>query len=102
MVRHLTLIFNIGLIGIMIDSDSYCAGKLVYIIASKHPISNISLGPEHQPDAQGHSQPSYCTLPMFHPPQARDRVPPGGGYVSDDGHHFGCRNPVVLQQAFHV
>ncbi|GBE82556.1 hypothetical protein SCP_0409400 [Sparassis crispa] len=54
-------------------------------------------GPEH-----AQNQPSFCTLPMFHP--ARDpRVPVTGlGYVSNDGHFFSCNNPVVMQQAFHV
>ncbi|KAL6309202.1 hypothetical protein BKA93DRAFT_724346 [Sparassis latifolia] len=54
-------------------------------------------GPEHT-----QTQPSFCTLPMFHPP--RDpRVPITGlGYVSNDGHFFSCNNPVVMQQAFHV
>jgi hypothetical protein len=65
-------------------SDSMCAGQ------------------EHQPDAQGHPQSSYCTLPLFHPPHRADQVPPGGGYVSGDGHLFNCRNPAVLQNAFHV
>jgi hypothetical protein len=39
---------------------------------------------------------------MFHQPHRTDQVPPGGGYVSNDGHLFTCRNPTVLQQAFHV
>jgi len=29
-------------------------------------------------------------------------APPGPGYVSNDGHHFTCKNPVLLQAAFHV
>jgi hypothetical protein len=59
------------------------------------------VGPEHQPDAQGNPQPSFCTLPLFHAPH-QGAVPLGGGYVSGDGHLFGCRNPAVLQNAFHV
>jgi hypothetical protein len=59
------------------------------------------IGPEHHPDAQGNPQPSFCTLPMFHAPH-QGAVPPGGGYASGDGHLFSCRNPVVLQNAFHV
>ncbi|TFK74975.1 hypothetical protein BDN72DRAFT_832681 [Pluteus cervinus] len=56
-------------------------------------------GPEHS--AAAPSQPSYCTLPMFHAPNSRtDNI--GMGYVSSDGHLFSCKNPVVLQQAFHV
>ncbi|KAJ3555965.1 hypothetical protein NM688_g2286 [Phlebia brevispora] len=60
-------------------------------------------GPEHQADANGPATPSYCNLPMFHPPLPVGQAPPGGiGYVSSDGHHFSCRNPAQLQQAFHV
>jgi hypothetical protein len=39
---------------------------------------------------------------MFHPPMDAANAPAGLGYVSNDGHHFGCRNPIVMQQAFHV
>ncbi|KAI0052041.1 hypothetical protein FA95DRAFT_1484280 [Auriscalpium vulgare] len=46
--------------------------------------------------------PSYCTLPIFHPPRNPTSAPAGLGYVSNDGHMFGCKNPVVMQQAFHV
>jgi hypothetical protein len=59
-------------------------------------------GNEHKADAQGQAQPSYCTLPLFHPPHPTDQVPAGGGYVSGDGHLFNCRNPFVMQQSFHV
>ena len=38
---------------------------------------------------------------MFHP-QSDPSVAPALGYISNDGHHFSCRNPVVMQQAFHV
>jgi len=38
---------------------------------------------------------------MFHPPASGDQAA-GLGYVSNDGHVFTCRNPVVLRQAFHV
>lgn len=37
---------------------------------------------------------------MFHPPAAFNNA--GMGYVSNDGHHFSCKNPAVLQQSFHV
>ncbi|KAL1684093.1 hypothetical protein EV122DRAFT_200466 [Schizophyllum commune] len=57
-------------------------------------------GPEHAATANAPAQPSYCTLPMFHPPQTN--AGQGLGYVSNDGHHFSCKNPAVLQQAFHV
>ena len=38
---------------------------------------------------------------MFHPPASTDQAV-GLGYVSNDGHVFTCRNPVVVKQAFHV
>lgn len=56
-------------------------------------------GPEHI--ANG-GQTSYCTLPMFHPPLRSNSPAAGLGYVSDDGHLFSCKNPAVMQQAFHV
>ncbi|KAI6035781.1 hypothetical protein EDC04DRAFT_2571420 [Pisolithus marmoratus] len=59
-------------------------------------------GPEHAGDAANLAQPSYCTLPMFHPPADPNTGAPATGYISNDGHHFACRNPVVMQQAFHV
>ncbi|KIJ61776.1 hypothetical protein HYDPIDRAFT_115606 [Hydnomerulius pinastri MD-312] len=59
-------------------------------------------GPEHTAAAGNIAQPSYCTLPLFHPPMNPNTPPEGLGYVSNDGHHFSCRNPVVMQQAFHV
>ena len=61
------------------------------------------LGPEHTVDVGGaNAQPSRCLLSMFHPPMDVANAPVGLGYVSNDGHHFGCRNPIVMQQAFHV
>lgn len=60
--------------------------------------SAYSVGPEH---STGSGQPSYCTLPIFHPPRSLDDPVDGHGYISDDGHLFEC-NPVVMQQAFHV
>lgn len=60
-------------------------------------------GPEHTVDVGGaNAQPSRCTLSMFHPPVDVANAPVGLGYASNDGHHFGCRNPIVMQQAFHV
>lgn len=60
-------------------------------------------GQEHSaPAAGGPGQPSYCTLPMFHPPRNPNDPVNGLGYTSNDGHLFECRNPVVMQQAFHV
>ncbi|KAK0217807.1 hypothetical protein IW262DRAFT_1560097, partial [Armillaria fumosa] len=58
-------------------------------------------GPEHVGNAANPAQPSYCILPLFHPPEtSNQRV--GLGYLSNDGHVFSCKNPAVLQQAFHV
>ncbi|KIO11023.1 hypothetical protein M404DRAFT_20554 [Pisolithus tinctorius Marx 270] len=59
-------------------------------------------GPEHVGDAGNLAQPSYCTLPMFHPLTDLNAVAPAAGYISNDGHHFACRNPAVMQQPFHV
>ncbi|KAI6101022.1 hypothetical protein EDD16DRAFT_1716799 [Pisolithus croceorrhizus] len=59
-------------------------------------------GPEHAGDAGNLAQPSHCTLPMFHPLAVANAVVPTVGYISNDGHHFTCRNPVIMQQAFHV
>ncbi|KAF9064891.1 hypothetical protein BDP27DRAFT_1467712 [Rhodocollybia butyracea] len=57
-------------------------------------------GPEHAATANSAAQPSYCILPIFHPPAAFNDA--GMGYISNDGHHFSCKNPTVMQQAFHV
>ncbi|KAH8993667.1 hypothetical protein EDB83DRAFT_2304539 [Lactarius deliciosus] len=59
-------------------------------------------GPEHLATEAAPGQPSYCTLPMFHPPQNANDPADGVGYVSHDGHKFSCENPGVVQQAFHV
>ena len=60
-------------------------------------------GPEHTAEVGGaNAQPSRCTLALFHVPMDAANAPVGLGYVSNDGHHFGCRNPIVMQQAFHV
>ncbi|KAI5122456.1 hypothetical protein M0805_008767 [Coniferiporia weirii] len=60
-------------------------------------------GQEHKATATSAAQPSYCNLPIFHPPAALNQVPSGGtGHVSNDGHVFLCKNPAVLSQAFHV
>ncbi|KAH7907394.1 hypothetical protein BJ138DRAFT_1014577, partial [Hygrophoropsis aurantiaca] len=62
----------------------------------------LTAGPEHTAAGGGPGQPSYCTLPLFHAPANASNVAPGLGYVSNDGHSFSCKNPVVMQQAFHV
>lgn len=60
-------------------------------------------GREHEADANGPAHPSLCTQPIFHAALAPgDQLPGGVGYISGDGHHFSCRNPALLQQAFHV
>ncbi|KAI9455080.1 hypothetical protein BJY52DRAFT_1151944 [Lactarius psammicola] len=57
-------------------------------------------GPEHTIEGGGaNAQPSGCTQPIFHAPLDSS---PGPGYVSNDGHHFACKNPALLQPAFHV
>ncbi|KAI0796918.1 hypothetical protein C8Q75DRAFT_796658 [Abortiporus biennis] len=64
---------------------------------------SMCAGQEHLADANRNPQPSYCDLPLFHAPLAQGQAPPGrDGYVSRDGHYFICRNPVQMQQAYHV
>ncbi|KAL4063347.1 hypothetical protein J3A83DRAFT_4404551 [Scleroderma citrinum] len=58
-------------------------------------------GSEHAGDTGNPSQPSYCTLPMFHPTSSPGVIP-ASGYISHGGHHFNCPNPVVMQEAYHV
>ncbi|KAI9460706.1 hypothetical protein F5148DRAFT_1276740 [Russula earlei] len=65
-------------------------------------LHRMSIGPEHSGTPAGTGQPSYCTLPMFHAPRNPNDPVNGFGYISNDGHLFGCNNPVVMQQAFHV
>ncbi|KAI6030357.1 hypothetical protein EDC04DRAFT_2572165 [Pisolithus marmoratus] len=59
-------------------------------------------GPEHAGNTGALPQPSYCTLSMFHQPLDARGPAPAIGYVSNDGHQFTCRNPVVMQHAYHV
>jgi Mg-chelatase subunit ChlD len=59
-------------------------------------------GPEHTNTASGPPQASYCTLPHFHPHQTQVQGTQGLGYASNDGHLFSCKNPVQMQQAYHV
>ncbi|KAJ7195854.1 hypothetical protein C8J57DRAFT_534894 [Mycena rebaudengoi] len=54
---------------------------------------------EHAGTATNPPHPSYCSLPIFHPPATQAA---GMGYLSHDGHVFNCKNPSVMQQAFHV
>ena len=48
------------------------------------------------------AQPSGCTLALFHAAVGAGGNAPPGGYVSNDGHHFACKNPGRLLAAFHV
>ncbi|KAG2116832.1 hypothetical protein DEU56DRAFT_984881 [Suillus clintonianus] len=59
-------------------------------------------GPEHTAGEGNAAQPSFCILALFHVPMNPNDAPATLGYVSNDGHFFSCRNPVVMQQAFHV
>ncbi|CEL64058.1 hypothetical protein RSOLAG1IB_11042 [Rhizoctonia solani AG-1 IB] len=58
-------------------------------------------GPEHEATTTTAANPSHCTLPMFHPPEPQQPVPPAG-HVSRDGHAFNCQNPSRLHQAYHM
>ena len=59
-------------------------------------------GPEHTTAGGGAAIPSYCVLSLFHAPLNPNSITAGTGYISIDGHQFACRNPAVMQQAFHV
>ncbi|KAG8921722.1 hypothetical protein FRC02_012397, partial [Tulasnella sp. 418] len=59
-------------------------------------------GKEHEATATTAARPSFCTLPIFHPPQPLNWTGAGNGYVSADGHAFACVNPNNMRQAFHV
>ena len=66
-------------------------------------MADYSIGPEHEATGTQPARPSFCTLPIFHPPQPLVWASSDGlGYVSTDGHAFGCVNPNQLRQAFHV
>ncbi|KAG9090109.1 hypothetical protein FRC06_001223 [Ceratobasidium sp. 370] len=57
--------------------------------------------PEHEATATTAANPSYCTLPIFHDPQAQQPAP-ATGHVSLDGHSFNCQNPSRFHQAYHI
>jgi hypothetical protein len=76
-----------------------CGGDRLIHVLDLHPSYT---GPEHAATEAGSGQPSYCTLPLFHPPKRLGDAINGLGYISNDGHLFSCRSPAVLQQAFHV
>jgi hypothetical protein len=78
-----------------------CSGKAI-LITDLCWLLILKAGPEHTSAEGNAAQPSFCTLPLFHVPLYPDTPPASPGYVSNDGHHFSCTNPVVMQQAFHV
>ncbi|KAI9429454.1 hypothetical protein H4582DRAFT_2065213 [Lactarius indigo] len=59
-------------------------------------------GPEHSATGAGSGQPSYCILPLFHPPKRLEDPVNGPGYISNNGHLFDRRSPAMMQQAFHA
>ncbi|KAG9087788.1 hypothetical protein FRC06_002366, partial [Ceratobasidium sp. 370] len=61
----------------------------------------LCAGPEHEATATTAANPSYCTLPIFHDPQAQQPAP-ATGHVSLDGHSFNCQNPARFHQAYHI
>ncbi|KAG8744093.1 hypothetical protein FRC10_010774 [Ceratobasidium sp. 414] len=61
----------------------------------------LCAGPEHEATATTAANPSYCTLPIFHAPQAQQQPPPTG-HISLDGHSFNCQNPSRFHQAYHI
>lgn len=74
-------------------SDAMCSGMprdICSLLA--HYLYLILIGPEHAAMGTAPGQPSYCTLPMFHPPSVAD-LADEDGYISNDGHKFSCRNP---------
>ena len=81
-----------------------CPGNDFFSVAPFPPTLTItSKGPEHTVEKGGaNAQPSGCTLALFHAPVSSAESAPPGGYVSNDGHHFACKNPGRLQAAFHV
>ncbi|KAF8136866.1 hypothetical protein K438DRAFT_1786480 [Mycena galopus ATCC 62051] len=50
--------------------------------------------PEHAGTATNPPHPSYCTLPIFHPPA---KTTTGLGYLSRDGHVFNCESPLLIR-----
>ncbi|KAG9305010.1 hypothetical protein G9A89_007413 [Geosiphon pyriformis] len=46
---------------------------------------------------------SFCTQDIFHAKLDHTKAPPGNtGYVTVDGHHFACENPVTNIGNFHI
>lgn len=60
-------------------------------------------GEEHQANNNTPARPSFCNMPIFHAQAtAADLTASELGYVSQDGHLYGCKNPATMQQAFHM
>ncbi|KAG8962042.1 hypothetical protein FRC05_005629 [Tulasnella sp. 425] len=66
------------------------------------PCFALTSGPEHAPSASNSTGPSYCTLPIFHPPLLEWEEGDPSEHVSNDGHHYKCPDPATLIPAFHV
>ncbi|KAG8946051.1 hypothetical protein FRC03_001516 [Tulasnella sp. 419] len=58
-------------------------------------------GEEHRGHGSVPARPSFCTLPIFHPPQPLDWADGRNGYISSDGHSFSCANP-NRRQSYHI
>lgn len=57
-------------------------------------IAEFKVQGEHTVKEGGaYTQPSRCTLPMFHPDMDPEKASAGPRYVSNDGHHFQCKKP---------
>ena len=81
----------------------HCAQVMEFLSRDFSLLISTYEGREHTTEGGGATaQPSSCTLAIFHAPMSAESAPPGPGYVSSDGHHFACKNPVLLQAAFHV
>ncbi|KIO19090.1 hypothetical protein M407DRAFT_83249, partial [Tulasnella calospora MUT 4182] len=59
-------------------------------------------GPEHEASADREANPSYCVLPIFHPPQLQWDAMESGRHVSRDGHLFHCPDPTTITPLFHI
>ncbi|KAG2738992.1 hypothetical protein P692DRAFT_20882111 [Suillus brevipes Sb2] len=81
--------------------DAMCSGEVITIVYLCWLLI-LTPGPEHTTAEGSAAQPSFCTLPLFHVPMEPNNDPATLGYVSNDGHFFACRNPVVMQQAIFV
>ncbi|KAF8967726.1 hypothetical protein BDZ97DRAFT_507114 [Flammula alnicola] len=102
-VQHINARINPNPAEPRIGSHTTYSGNALVLKIHIHEMTRQLLrnGPEHSGTASNPAQPSYCTLPMFHAPHLTSQGV-GLGYASNDGHLFSCKNPVVMQQAFHV